>query len=189
MPKSALPIKTSYKSYYSVRSGDTYAAPKYLENTTEYGVEKDFSSDPWYAEGTLKYNSTTLKEIPITLSVGDLTEESECELLGHELSNEGGIVRTDNDKAPEVALIVSDKKADGTIVATIYYSGQFAPSGRSGATSEGSANYQVKTITANFKPTDIGDWKGITDYEFVLKDEAAFEDFVKTLKIPTKKTE
>lgn len=189
MSKSALPVKTSYKSYVAERKADAYEKPIYLENMTEYAVEKDISSDPFYAEGTIKTNSTTLKEIPVTLSVGDLTTENDAKIHGHSISAEGGIVRCEGDKAPEVALIVSDKKADGTIVATVYYSGKFTPNGRSGATSEGSANYQVRTTTAMFKPTDVGGWIGLTDYEFILPDEAAFEEFVQEVAIPTKKTE
>lgn len=187
--KSALPVKTSYKSYVSVRKGETYEKPVYLENMTEYAVEKDIASDPFYAEGTIKTSSTTLKEIPVTLSVADLTTENDALIHGHTISQEGGIVRCEGDIAPEVALIVSDMKSDGSIVATIYYSGQFTPSGRSGATSEGSANYQVKTTTAMFKPTKVGTWNGLTDYEFTLANEAEFEKFVETLKIPTKKTQ
>lgn len=187
--KNALPVKSCYKAHYALRkTGDTFDKPVYLENLTEYGVEKEVSQDPYYAEGTLKYNSNTLKEIPLTLAIGDLLAANECALLGHEIGTSGEIIRTDSDKAPDVAICISDKKADDSIVATWYYSGQFAPGGRSGATSEGTANYQNKTITAMFKPTDFTAIKGVTDVEYNFRNEAEFESWIATVAIPTKKS-
>lgn len=184
--KNALPIKSCWKAFVAARkTGDTFDEPKYLENMTEYSVEKDVSQDPYYAEGTLKYNSSTLKEIPFTLAIGDLTAENECYILGHTQGTSGEIIRTNNDVAPEIAVCVTDKKADGSIVATWYYSGQFAPSGKQGATSEGSANYQNKTLTAMFKPTDFSKIKEITDAEYHFATETEFNSWIETVAIPT----
>lgn len=184
---NALPIVTCHKAYYAIKNKEndehgnlSYAKPKYLENLTEIGIEKNFSTDPFYAEGSLKYNETTLTEIPVTIATGDLTEDNEIEVMGHKKDKNGLVVRNKDDIAPDLALMFTVKKAEGIYKGYVFYDGKFVQSGINAGTSEGSANYQTKTITANFKPLD----NGITDASKVLTSEAEVEAFFESVPIP-----
>lgn len=178
---SALPIITCHKAYIAfMNENGSYGTPEYCENLTEIGIEKSFSSDPFYAEGVKKFVSNVLSSITATVSLGDLEEDKEVRLLGHRKDRNGLVVKNVNDKAATVALMYTMKKADNTFRGYVYYDGKFAPSGVGGATAEGSANYQVRTISAEFKALDNGD----TDAEKFLINEAAVEEFFKEVPIP-----
>lgn len=47
-------------------------------------------------------------------------------MLGHKLATEGGIIRSANDKAPEVALLYKAIKANGKARYGIMYKGTFS---------------------------------------------------------------
>ncbi len=178
---NALPIITCHKVYVAVKTAEgVYDTPVYLENLTEIGVEKTFNSSSFYAEGVEKYTNHTLGGIPVTLAVGDLTEENEILLLGHKRDKNGLIVRNINDKPKTVALMFTVEKEEGVCKGYVYYDGKFVPSGVSATTREGTANYQPKTITGNFKPAKNGD----TDASKILRSEAEIEAFFADVPIP-----
>lgn len=168
MTKKALPVISVKKAYFAKRKTTATTTPfydptTYLENVTEVGYEKTYNNTPFYAEGELKCSNSVLSEIPLTVALGDLTQTNECLIMGHSLSKKGGVIRTSNDIPPEGAFLFIEETADHKFEVTTLYSGEFTPGGRTSATSEGSANYQVKTITASFKPTDVGAIEGIID--------------------------
>ena len=178
---NALPIITCHKVYTAFKAeDDSYGIPEYFENLTEIGIEKTFSSDPFYAEGVKKYVSNVLSSIAATVAVGDVEEDKEVKLLGHRRDNNGLVVRNINDQPATVALMFTVKKADGTFKGYVYYDGKFSPSGVNAATSEGSANYQVRTLTGEFKALDNGD----TDASKILMNEAEVEEFFKKVPMP-----
>lgn len=178
---NALPIVSCHKVYVAKKSGEkNWDTPRYLENLTELGIEKNFSNDGFYAEGTLKHNESTLTDIPVTMALGDLTDDDEVYLLGHRKDINGMIIRNKNDVAPDVALMFTVQKANNIFKGYVYYDGKFVPTGVSAATSEGSANYQPKTITGSFKPLENGD----TDASKVLTSLSEVEEFFKKVPIP-----
>lgn len=178
---SALPIITCHKVYMGFKDEEgNYGVPEYFENLTEIGIEKSFSSDSFYAEGVKKFVSNVLTSITATVAVGDVEEDKEVKLLGHRRDKKGLVVRNVNDQPATVALMFTVKKADGTFKGYVYYDGKFSPSGVSAATSEGSANYQVRTLSGEFKALDNGD----TDASKILMNETEVEEFFKSVPIP-----
>lgn len=184
-PKAAsvdnpLPIVSCHRVYYAIKQEKGYETPVYLPNLTEIAVEKNYNSTPFYAEGVLKHTHTVLGEVPITIATGDLEEEHEVDLMGHQIDLNGFIIRSIHDQAPDVAIMFTVEKAGGIYKGYVYYDGKFVPSGVSAATSEGSANYQPKTITGNFKPLDTG----TVDASKTLKGLKEVEEFFKSVPLP-----
>lgn len=177
---NALPIVTCHKVYYAIKTEVGYGTPVYMENLTEIGVEKNYNTEPFYAEGTLKYTESNLSDIPVTISQGDLLEKDEVALMGHKVDKNGLVVRNTNDIPATVALMFTVKKAENIYKGYVFYDGKFVPTGVSAATSEGSPNYQPKTITGNFKPLANGD----TDSSKILTSEAEVEAFFAAVPIP-----
>ena len=183
--KQALPVYTIRKLYVARKNGDTYETPRYFSGVREIGIEKTVNTNSFYAEGQLWASNSVLAEIPVTISLVDLFPEDEAYILGYKLSDKGGIIRDSRVTAPEVAILYTEEKSDGTIDCNTLFSGQFAPGGKTSSTAEGSPNYQAKTLSATFKPLE----SGITDHTYNVANEAAAETFFETVEIPTPKTE
>ncbi len=182
---NALPIISCHKVYYAIKKKDgTYETPIYLPNLTEIGVEKNFNSSNFYAEGVLKDVHTVLSDIPITLATGDIEEEHEVRILGHRMDSNGFVVRNINDKAPDVAIMFTVEKRGGIYKGYVFYDGKFIPTGINAVTAEGSPQDKPKTITGNFKP--LGD--GTTDASKTLIDLTQVEKFFESVPIPNFET-
>ena len=92
----------------------TFDTPRYYEGIKELGLKPKVNSDEFYAEGMLWLSETTLANIDVEIDITDLKKEEEAFLLGHKLlAVEGGIIRSANDKAPEVALLYKTTKGNG----------------------------------------------------------------------------
>lgn len=177
-----LPIVSCHQVYYALKNANgTYEEPVYLPNLTEIGVEKNYNSTPFYAEGVEKARHTVLGEVPITIATGDLEEEHEVVLMGHRVDSNGFVIRSIHDIAPDVAIMFTVQKYEGIYKGYVFYDGRFVPSGVSAATAEGSSQNQSKTITGNFKP--LGD--GTIDASKTLKNLAEVENFFKAVPLPT----
>lgn len=193
MAKGALPVISVKKAYFAPMKEDAitapfYEKPSYLENVTEVGYEKNYGSSAWYAEGELKINNSVLSDIPLTVALGDLTVANECLIMGHKESETGGVIRTTLDVAKEGAFLFIEEIADHKFEVTTLYSGTFTPGGKTSATSEGSANYQVKTITAAYKPVDVGDAVGLIDNSEIFDTLALAVGYCANVTVPTVKT-
>lgn len=177
-----LPIVSCHQVYYAIKNENgTYETPVYLPNLTEIGVEKNYNSSPFYAEGVLKHTHTVLGEVPITIATGDLEEEHEVVIMGHRVDSNGFVIRSTHDQAPDVAIMFTVEKSGGIYKGFVFYDGKFVPSGVSAATAEGSANYQPKTITGSFKPLE----DGTIDASKTLKSLAEVAEFFKSVPMPT----
>lgn len=192
--KKPLPVISVKKAYFApikaeATSAPFYEKPTYLENVTEVGYEKNYGGSSWYAEGELKISNSVLSEIPLTLAIGDLTAANECLIMGHKLSTTGGVIRKTSDVPAEGAFIFIEETADHKFEVTTLYSGIFTPGGKTSATSEGTASYQVKTITAAFKPIDLGETLGLIDNSEVFDTLVSAITFCEDVTVPTEKTE
>lgn len=176
-----LPIVSCHKVYFALKQENGYGTPVYMPNLTEIGVEKNYNSTPFYAEGVNKFTHSVLGDVPITISTGDVEEDHEITLLGHKKDSNGFVIRSIHDIPADVAIMFTVEKAGGIYKGYVYYDGKFVPSGVTAATSEGSANYQTKTMTGNFKP--LGD--GTVDASKTLNGLNEVEEFFKSVPIPT----
>lgn len=184
--KKALPVISVKKAYIAQRkTGDTYDTPRYLENTTEVSYEKNYGNSTWYAEGTAKFTNSILKEVPLTLALGDLTQDDECYTFGHKKSATGGVIRSALDVAPDVAFMFIEETADHNFDVTTLYSGTFTQGGKKSVTSEGQANYQNKQVSAMFKPADFANIKELIDYTQTFATMQEAEEYCKAITIPT----
>ncbi len=127
MADKVVPIVDLKKLYVAEVKEDglisLFGEPKYFEGVKELGLKPKVNSDEFYAEGILWISNTTLANIDVEIDITDLKKEEEAFLLGHKLATEGGIIRSANDKAPEVALLYKAIKANGKARYGIMYKG------------------------------------------------------------------
>ena len=107
-------------------------------------------------------------------------------LLGHKISTEGGIIKSADDVAPEVALLYKASKGNGKARYGILYKGKFSIGDESYKGKEGKANFQSKKLKASFAPLHSNSmWSYKVDEEQGMTDTKFFESVI----LPTEKTE
>lgn len=164
----------------------TFDTPKYFEGIKELGLKPKVNSDEFYAEGILWLSDTTLANIDVEIDITDLRKEEEAFLLGHKLAAEGGIIRSANDKAPEVALLYKAKKGNHKARYGILYKGVFSIGDESYKGKEGKTNFQTKKLKGTFAPLRSNEmWSYKVDEEDGMTDEKFFKEVI----IPTEKIE
>ncbi|WP_061334281.1 major tail protein [Clostridium botulinum] len=164
----------------------TFDSTKYFEGVKELGIKPKINTDEYYAEGVLWLSETTLANIDVEVDITDLKKEEEAFLLGHKLANEGGIIRSANDKAPEVCLLYKSMKGNGKARYGIMYKGTFSLSDENYKGKEGKANFQSKKLKASFAPLHSNEmWNWKVDEEDGMTDEKFFKSVI----IPTEKKE
>ncbi|RXI57413.1 major tail protein [Clostridium tetani] len=190
MADKVVPIVDLKKLYVAkvLTDGETttFDAPKYFEGVKEISLKPKINSDEFYAEGMLWLSETTLANIDVEIDITDLKKEEEAFLLGHKLAEEGGIIRSANDKAPEVALLYKAIKGNGKARYGIMYKGIFTISDEDYKGKEGKANFQSKKLKATFAPLHSNEmWNWKVDEEDGMTDEKFFKSVI----IPTEKKE
>ncbi|AJE09382.1 phage tail protein [Clostridium botulinum] len=164
----------------------TFDMPRYFEGVKELGLKPKVNSDDFYAEGILWISESTLANIDVEIDITDLKKEEEAFLLGHKLAAEGGIIRSSNDEAPEVALLYKAMKGNNKARYGIMYKGTFSISDESYKGKEGKANFQTKKLKGTFAPlrsNEMWNWK--VDEEDGMTDEKFFKEVI----IPTPKVD
>lgn len=157
MPNAIVPMVGLEKLYVAALTKDdntsvTYDVPRYLAGIKEIGIKPKVSSDEFYAENQLWMSESTLSSVDIEIDITDLTQEDEAFLLGHKISADGGIIRSANDKAPDVAILFQANKGNGKSRFVVLYRGNFSLSDEAYKGKEGKSNMQSKKLKATFAP-------------------------------------
>ncbi|HCL4466700.1 TPA: phage tail protein [Clostridium botulinum] len=186
MADKVVPIVDLKKLYVAEVKEDglttVFGEPRYFEGIKELGLKPKVNSDDFYAEGILWLSDTTLANIDVEIDITDLKKEEEAFLLGHKLATEGGIIRSANDKAPEVALLYKAIKGNGKARYGIMYKGTFSIGDESYKGKEGKSNYQTKKLKGTFAPLRSNEmWNYKVDEEDGMTDEKFFKEVI----IPT----
>ncbi|MGL5459011.1 MAG: major tail protein [Cetobacterium sp.] len=137
----------------------TFDTPRYFEGVKELGIKPKQNSDDYFHEGRKVLTEQTLEDIGVTINITDLTDEDECYVMGHKLAKTGGVIKSDNDIAPTLALLYEAEKAQGIKQYGILYAGTFGLSDEDIKDKEGKTNFQAKQIQASFRPLVDGRWQ------------------------------
>ncbi|AJA42868.1 phage tail protein [Clostridium tetani] len=190
MENTIVPVVGLEKLYVAKILSDgettTYDTPKYLAGIKEIGVKPKVNSDEFYAENQLWLSESTLANVDVEVDITDLTNEDEAMLLGHKIATEGGIIKSADDVAPEVALLFKANKGNGKARYVVLYKGKFSIGDEDYKGKEGKANFQSKKLKATFAPLHSNSmWSYKVDEEQGMTDTKFFESVI----VPTEKTE
>lgn len=164
----------------------TFDKPKYLKGIKEISIKPKITNDEFYAENILWISDSTLASIDVEVDITDLTNEDEAFLLGHKIATEGGIIKSANDKAPDVALLLKANKGNGKARYVICYKGNFSAADEEYKGKEGKANFQSKKLKATFSPLhSSGMWSYKIDEEQGMDDKKFFESVIMPTVKPT----
>jgi len=163
----------------------TYDTPKYLAGVKEISIKPKVATDEFYAENMLWLSDTTLANIDVEVNITDLTPEDEAMLLGHKIATEGGIIKSADDAAPDVAILFKANKGNGKARYVVLYKGKFSIGDEDYKGKEGKANFQSKKLKASFAPLHSNSmWSYKVDEEDGMDDTTFFA----SVTMPTEKT-
>lgn len=171
-------------------SGVEFDTPKYLPGIKEIALKPNISTEPFYAENIEWLSETTLANVEVEVDIADLSDEDEAFLLGHKLAKEGGIIKSANDIAPDVALLFKANKGKGENRYQILYKGNFSTSDDSYKGKEGKSEFQSRKLKASFAPLRHNKmWMYKIDSDSPNVPEGLDKTFFKEVIVPTEKTE
>ncbi len=132
-----------------------------VSDVKDYGDDNTVETDTSVTGGT------------ISLELNEPTMENEAWLLGHESTEDGGMVRNGNDIAPFVGVgFVGKSKRNGKVIykAKVYLKAQFKVPADENATKQESITFTHTTMEGNLFLLENGDWK--VEKEFTTLEEA-----------------
>lgn len=90
--------------YSLLDDNENVTEPKTLGKAVDCSVSLELNEATLYADDSLAESDYSFRQGTVTLSVDDDDDKTFAELLGHQISEEGEVVRKDTDTPPYVAL-------------------------------------------------------------------------------------
>lgn len=181
------------KLYYATVIKDdenelVYGTPKYLAGVREIGASPSVNTEKLYAENKLWEQDSAIESVDVTIDLADLTNAESANLLGHKLAETGGVIGSEDDIAPYIALLYKANKSNGASRFQVLYKGKFELPNDDAKGKEGQTSFQTPQMTATFQPTrNSGVWKYQVDSDDADVSETIEEDFFKEVIIAKEK--
>ena len=177
--KKKLVIKNIGKLYYALLKTETDATATYdpivyLPGLREITVTPEEQTGEIYAEGMVWDADTELGRIGVSLDSTDIPLENYAEMLGKQMSSDGGVIDNVNDEAPYLALMYEKKLTNGVMEYATLFKGKLATPEDKAKTREGNVEYQTKPMEGTFMPLKTGDWRHIIRSDSPNFDETTF---------------
>ena len=90
--------------YSLLDENEAVTTPKLLGKAVDCSVSLELNEATLYADDTLAESDYSFRQGTVTLSVADDDDKIFAELLGHQMSEEGEVLRKDTDIPPYVAI-------------------------------------------------------------------------------------
>ena len=188
-------IKNIRKLYVSVITAEnagvpTYGPMKYIPGLREITVTPAVEQGEFYAEGSLAEAESVFSKVDVSINVSDVSPADYITLTGAKAGVAGGFIDNANDEAPYIALHYEKVLSGGIVEYATLFKGKLKKPEDAAQGSEGSPNYQPKTLAGTFMAIGNGDWRYVirdNDPLFVDTPETPFAwGNAKQFVLPTK---
>ena len=130
-----------------------YDTPMYLPGVQALELSPKSNITLQYAEDKLWDQDTTFDSADVGIDRTDLSSAERAFLLGQLIAEDGGVIATDKDKAPFVAVMYKAPLAEtGQYRYGVIYKGRFQPPQENMKGKEGKTEYQSPKLTGTFQP-------------------------------------
>lgn len=173
--------RLDYAKIISDVPGETpkFATPIYLQGVKEIGLKITINSEKLYAENKVWESDTAFDSTEATVNIVDLLNTENADLMGHKLAETGGIIYSEKDVAPDVALLFKANKANGKARYVVLYNNKFADSDETYKGKEGKTEFQTKSIVSTGAALKSnGMWKYVVDEEDGMTDDVFFSSVI-----------
>jgi len=128
----------------------TYSTPKSAPGLMSANINPNASIDTLFADDGPFETAATNGQIEVEIQKNALSTENKVDLLGKTVDSKGGIVSSDTDIPPWVAIGFKSLKSNGKYRYIWLYKGKFSDPEDNNETKGDSINWQSDTITGNF---------------------------------------
>lgn len=147
-----------------------YAIPVAADGVMVANINPNSSLDTLFADDGPYESAATLGNIEVEIQKAFLTPQNKADLLGHTLDSQGGVIFSDNDTPPYVAIGFRSLKANGKYKYTWLQKGRFSEPEDNNETKGDTINWQQDTINGQFVKLTFpivvnGDAKRVWKYE------------------------
>lgn len=164
-----------------------YDTPVWFEGVKQIGAKPKVQATPIHGDNRLMTQLSSVPTIDVTLEVTDLTDEQQSYLLGHKLAEDGGILESDGDYAPTVAMLFKSPKAKGGDRFMVFYAGEFEPFDEDIKGQEGKITPSYRKLKGTFRPLPNRLYKHKFDSDSPNVSQDKIDNFFKKVYIPTPK--
>ena len=186
--------------YAIMKTEDTpSAAPVYDKPVAAPGVisvniNPNTSQETLFADDGPYDTATTLGKVEVEINKAELTSENKSDLLGHAIDEKGGVVYSDSDVPPWVAIGFRTLKSNGKYRFVWLYKGKFTDPEDNNETKGDSINFQTDTIKGQFvklsNQVTIGGspkrlWKYEMDADSTSADADTMSKWFESVTLPT----
>lgn len=152
--------------------GISYDAPKLLSPAIQAKITPKTNTATQYADDKSVENATTLGEIDVELQTQDVPLQSQADLLGHTIDDNGVLVHSGNDNAPYVAIGFKSLKGDNTYRFVWLLKGKFEEITEEYKTKSDKVDFATPSLKATFVTRDDDNWKFVADENNGMDTEA-----------------
>lgn len=131
-------------------SAPVYGEPKQAPGVMHININPNASQETLFADDGPMETATTLGKIEVEIQKNELTTENRSDLLGHAVDANGGIVYSDSDIPPYVAIAFRTLKSNGKYRYSWLYKGKFTDPEEQNETKGDGINFQSDTIAGQF---------------------------------------
>jgi phi13 family phage major tail protein len=161
------------------KTGVTYAVgPKRLTGAITANIDPNTSQGTLFADNGPAEVASTLGEIKLEISVVDIPNTAQADLLGHTVDAKGIIISKGGDTPPWVAVGFRALKSNGEFRYVWLLKGKFSEPQAKHETRGNSVNFQPPTMTGSFVKREFDDqWRRVADSDeplFLGADETAW---------------
>ena len=128
----------------------TYATPVSAPGLMSANINPNASIDTLFADDGPFETAATNGQIEVEIQKNALSTQNKVDLLGKTVDSKGGIVSSDTDIPPWVAVGFKSLKSNGKYRYIWLYKGKFSDPEDNNETKGDSINWQSDTITGNF---------------------------------------
>lgn len=128
----------------------TYDTPVSAPGLMSLNINPNSSIDTLFADDGPFETASTIGQIEVELQKNALSTANKVDLLGKTVDTKGGIISSDTDLPPWVAIGFKSLKSNGKYRYVWLYKGKFSDPEDNNETKGDSINWQSDTITGNF---------------------------------------
>lgn len=131
-------------------SAPEYGEPKPAPGVMHININPNASQETLFADDGPMETATTLGKIEVEIQKNELTTENRADMLGHVIDSNGGIIYSDSDIPPYLAIGFRTLKSNGKYRYSWLYKGKFTDPEEQNETKGDGINFQADTITGQF---------------------------------------
>lgn len=152
MPRIGLKDLHVHKIIEETDTGVVYGEAKRIANLIEASITPQVNDAQLYADDQLAESVSVLSRYDLTIGVADITPETQAELLGQDIDEDGVVFASSRLNPPSFAVSFRAERSDGSYEYRQMFKVKFAPTDETYNTKGETIDFQTESITGVSMP-------------------------------------